>query len=84
LVIFSASSAEQTSLPYSEKTHGLFTYFLLKKLQETKGNISYQELGAYIRQEVPLKSVLVNGKDQNPEVLYSPSIENLWGSWMVK
>jgi hypothetical protein len=35
LVIFSACSAEQTSLPYSEKTHGLFTYFLLKKLQET-------------------------------------------------
>ena len=84
LVIFCASSAEQTSLPYSEKTHGLFTYFLLKKLQETKGNISYQDLGAYIRQEVPLKSVLVNGKDQNPEVLYSPSIENQWGSWNVK
>jgi len=84
LIIFSACSAEQTSLPYSEKTHGLFTYFLLKKLQETKGNISYQDLGAYIRQEVPLKSVLVNGKDQNPEVLFSPSIENQWGSWMVK
>lgn len=84
LVIFSASSAEQTSLPYSEKTHGLFTYFLLKKLQETKGNISYQDLGDYIRQEVPLKSVLVNGKDQNPEVLFSPSIENQWGAWMVK
>ena len=84
LVIFSASSAEQTSLPYSEKTHGLFTYFLLKKLQESKGNISYQDLGAYIRQEVPLKSVLVNGKDQNPEVLFSPSIENQWGSWTIK
>ena len=84
LVIFSACSAEQTSLPYSEKTHGLFTYFLLKKFQESKGNISYQDLGAYIRQEVPLKSVLVNGKDQNPEVLFSPSIENQWGSWMVK
>lgn len=84
LVIFSACSAEQTSLPYSEKTHGLFTYFLLKKLQESEGNISYQDLGAYIRQEVPLKSILVNGKDQNPEVLFSPSIENQWGSWMVK
>jgi hypothetical protein len=84
LVIFSACSAEQTSLPYLEKTHGLFTYFLLKKLQETKGNISYQDLGAYIRQEVPLKSVLVNGIDQNPEVLFSPSIENQWGSWTIK
>jgi hypothetical protein len=84
LVIFSACSAEQTSLPYSEKTHGLFTYFLLKKLQESKGNISYQDLGAFIRQEVPLKSVLVNGKEQNPEVLFSPSIENQWGSWTIK
>jgi hypothetical protein len=84
LVIFSASSAEQASLPYSEKTHGLFTYFLLKKLQETKGNVSYQELGAYIRQEVQLKSMLVNKQDQNPEVLFSPSIENQWGTWMMK
>ncbi|MCD8237395.1 MAG: leucine-rich repeat protein [Prevotellaceae bacterium] len=32
LVVFSAASGEQTAHPYKEKGHGLFTYFLLKKL----------------------------------------------------
>ncbi|MCK4406359.1 MAG: caspase family protein, partial [Bacteroidales bacterium] len=35
VIVFSASSGDQSSLPYKEKQHGMFTYFLLKKLQST-------------------------------------------------
>jgi hypothetical protein len=32
MVVFSASTGEQSALPYKKEKHGLFTYFLLKKL----------------------------------------------------
>ena len=36
MVVFSAAQGDETAYPYKEKEHGLFTYYLLKKLQETK------------------------------------------------
>ena len=53
-VVLSATSGEQTAYPYNEKGHGLFTYYLLKKLQETKGNIDIGSLSDYINHK-PLK-----------------------------
>ena len=44
LIVLTASSGEETAYPYNEKAHGLFTYFLLKKLNETKGKCSLGEL----------------------------------------
>ena len=44
IIVFSSSSSEQSSLSYAEKNHGMFTYFLLKKIQETKGELTYSEL----------------------------------------
>lgn len=84
LVVFSASTGEQSSLPYKEKQHGMFTYFLLKKLQETKGNVSYDELSDFIKTEVQLNSVKINSKDQNPQILTSPSLTEEWKKWNLK
>lgn len=81
LIVYSASSGEQSSLPYDEKGHGLFTYFLLKKLQESKGKLTYGELADYIKEQVSLKSVLVNDKEQNPQTNISPSVEADWREW---
>jgi len=39
-VVFAATNEDQTAMSYKEKGHGVFTYFLLKKLQATKGNVS--------------------------------------------
>ncbi len=36
LLVFSSSSGEESSGVYKEKNHGLFTYFLLKELKETR------------------------------------------------
>lgn len=38
MIVFSAARDDGTAYPYKEKGHGLFTYFLLKKLQESEGS----------------------------------------------
>jgi len=81
LIVFTASSGEESSLPYKEKYHGMFTYFLLKKLQESKGNITYKELSDYLNEKISLESVLVNSKEQNTQTNVSPDATNIWKNW---
>lgn len=83
MVVFTASSGEQSSLPNQAEKHGMFTYFLLKKLQETNGNISYGDLADYLKREVSIESIRKNSKEQDPSVLISSQIENYWESWML-
>ena len=83
IVVFAASSDEQSSLPLKEKQHGLFTYYLLKKLQETKGDVTLSELSDYIYENVSLNSILVNNKEQSPQTLFSISVEGKWSSWTL-
>lgn len=75
LVVFSAASGSETAHPYADKGHGLFTYFLLKKLQESEGDISLGDLSDYVIQEVSRK-VVVTGKTQTPCVTPAPTLEN--------
>lgn len=84
MVVFSAAQGDETAYPYAEKGHGLFTYFLLKKLKETKGNVDFGSLGEYIRKEVIRKSAVVNNKAQTPIVMFSPKISNSWKSMKFK
>lgn len=81
LVVFTASSGEQSALPYEKEQHGIFSYFLLKKLQETKGEISYGELADYISQNVSIESLRINQKEQDPAINVSPDVENIWRDW---
>ena len=78
LVAFTASSEDQTAHPYKEKAHGIFTYYLLKGLQISNGEMSYGELENFIRTNVMQKSILVNNKLQVPEVKVSPIFEYTW------
>lgn len=78
MVVFSAVSDNETALPYEEKGHGMFTYFLLKKLQETKGDVTLKELSDYIRQKVSSESILINDKSQTPTVTASSAINTEW------
>ena len=78
LVVFSAASGDETAYPYREKGHGMFTYFLLKKLQETKGAITLGELSDYVTTNVKRQSVVTNRKSQTPTVIYSESVGMDW------
>ena len=84
LVVFSAAPEDETAWPYNEKQHGLFTYFLLKKIQETKGNVSYEDLSNYITENVSQQSVVVNQKSQTPQVNKSLEMQNLWKTLKLK
>lgn len=84
MVVFSATSGEQSALPYLKEQHGMFTYFLLEKLQATNGNISYGELASYIRKKVGIESLRENGKPQDPEITISNSIISEWENWYIK
>ena len=78
LVVFSAASGDETAYPYREKGHGIFTYFLLKKLQETKGAVTLGELSDYVTTNVKRQSVVTNRKSQTPTVIYSESVGMDW------
>lgn len=78
IVVFSATSGDETAHPINEKQHGAFTYYLLKKIQDTKGDITYSELYQYIKENVARVSVVEN-RIQNPRVNTSDQIREIWG-----
>ena len=84
MVVFSAAQGDETAYPYAEKGHGLFTYFLLKKLKDTKGDVDFGTLGEYIRKEVTRKAAVVNNKPQTPSVSFSPQMSAKWESIKFK
>jgi hypothetical protein len=84
MIVFSASSGEQSALPYAFEKHGMFTYYLLKKLQETSGQVTYGQLDEYLKSSVGQESLRKNGKPQNPEVQISPTVENIWQEWKFR
>lgn len=84
MVVFSAAQDDETAYPYTEKGHGLFTYFLLKKLKETKGAATYGELSDYLRKEVSRKAIVVNNKPQTPTVAFSREMNDRWRGIMLK
>lgn len=82
MVVFSACSGSQTAYPYMNQKHGLFTYFLLKKLQEDKGKTTYKRLSEYINTNVKQNSIRLNGKIQTPTIT-SALPETEWSNWRL-
>ena len=83
MVVYTSSSGEESSGVDRGKQHGFFTWFLLKKLQETKGDINYKEMRDYLVQIVSHETTLLS-KPQTPQVLISPDIETNWETWNFK
>jgi hypothetical protein len=81
IVSFTASSSNQSSNAYTEKKHGIFTYFLLKELQNSKGDISYKDFWEGIRKNVSVESIKINDKEQEPQKIVGGLAKE---SWMTK
>lgn len=81
VVVFTASSGDQSALPYNQKGHGLFTYYLLKKFQDTRGQLSYQELSDFLSEEIGVNSVKINNKEQNSKTLTGSDVSGTWREW---
>ncbi|MGM9818233.1 MAG: caspase family protein [Paludibacteraceae bacterium] len=82
MVVFSAAQGDETAYPDYENKHGMFTYYLLEKLQETKGNVTLQELGEYVIKNVCRNSA-IKGKLQTPCVIPSITLDPSWKEWKL-
>ena len=83
LVVFSAAQGDETAYPYSEKQHGMFTYYLLKKLQESRGEATLGSIVDYVRDNVSRKSIVINGKSQTPSTITSEKVGADWQDWKL-
>lgn len=84
IVVFSACQGSETAYPFKAQSHGMFTYYLLKKLQDTKGNATLGELSDYLTREVKRQSFVENNKMQTPTVKTSSSMGNSWQNMKLK
>ncbi len=83
MVVLTSSTGEESSGVYRDKQHGYLTYFLLKNLQDSKGNISYKELANSVISNVK-KETALSGKVQTPQLNFSTSVDGVWEGWKVK
>lgn len=82
MIVLSAAEGNETAYKYDKGRHGLFTYFLLKKLKESKGSVTLGELSQYIQDQVKRYSLVENGKGQTPTVQASDNLKGRWESMM--
>ncbi len=83
LMVMTASSATQKSMPYAEKKHGMFTYFLLKSIKDAQGDISIESLFSNVKKNVEMNSTWINDMEQTPELICGPGIETGWQNWKL-
>jgi hypothetical protein len=84
MIVFTASTGEQTAQALNREQHGLFTYHLLKKLKETTGNITYGELFEYLSRNVHLDALAVNNKPQEPVFISGDLVGEKWKTWKLR
>ena len=78
VIVFSAAQGDETAYPYEPQRHGMFTYCLLQKLQESKGKVTLGELSDYVTREVKRLSFDKNKRSQTPTVNASPALGDSW------
>lgn len=83
LVVLSAADAKQTAYPFADENHGLFTYFLLKSLQESKGNVTLNDLFNYISDQVQYEARMAT-RTQTPCIQVSDDLNGAWKTWTLK
>lgn len=84
VVVISAASKDQSAWYHKEEGHGLFTYCLIKKLQESRGDLTLGELSDYLIERIPRISIIQNRVLQNPTLQSSARLGNSWRMWTVK
>ena len=78
MVVFFAAQEEEAALPYPQKRHGLFTYFLLKALQQHPDGISFGTLFDFISDNVRTVAQMLYGVIQRPAVYSSEWDGEAW------
>ncbi len=82
-VVFMAISEKNTSNLYPDKKHGLFTYYFLRILKESRGNMNLLTLSNSIKTNVSIKADEL-GYHQVPIALVSIAVRDIWQDWKVQ
>lgn len=83
MVVFTATSSQERSMPYREKKHGMFTYFLLKTIKDAGGKLTVQDLYNSVKRTVGRNSTYINKQKQTPELIGGEGIEAGWENWTL-
>lgn len=79
VIAFSAAQGNETAQGYQEHGHGLFTYYLLKNIQESDGRVFFGSLADYLKQNVGRTSIsLPLRKSQTPTVNTTENVADSW------
>lgn len=74
VVVFSAAQDNETAQGYNEQGHGLFTYYLLKDMSSSLGDVTFGELSDYLKANVNRTALTFKDrKSQNPTVSSTPA-----------
>lgn len=84
IFVMTAASGDETACSYEDKKHGLFTYFLLKKLHDSDGDITLGELSDFVISNVKQQSILINKKGQTPSIIHSEKLSDNWRSIKIR
>lgn len=84
VVVFSAAQGDETAYPYKKEGHGLFTYYLLKELKDTKGEATLKQLGDFVIENVSQEAIVINSKPQTPTIIPSKNVAGQWENWKLK
>lgn len=82
-LVFTATSSSERSMPYHEKHHGMFTYYLLKAIKDGNGKQSVSELFNTVKSEVGKYSNWINKSNQTPEMISGSGIQAGWENWTL-
>ena len=84
MVVMTACSGDEIAFHYTDQHHGMFTYFLLKKLKETQGKANLGEIFEYVQNNVRRQSLHDKKRKQIPNVEFAPALSSTWKSLTLK
>lgn len=84
VVVLSACSGDEIAQPFPSKHHGVFTYYLLKYLQDNNGKGTIKELSNFIKRNVINTTLSITGKVQTPTLFLPQNKPISWESWEFK
>ena len=84
VMVFMAADADQTAYVYREKGHGMFTYFMLRKLQETRGEVTLGDLSRYVARAVREQTEVEWRGRQSPRAVVAITLSHIWRSMRLR
>jgi len=79
IVIFMAAEPDKTAYSFIDQHHGFFTYYILKELKYTRGEVTFRELFENVTKNQAYESSL-QGKLQEPTMLIGGKLGDNWGN----